>query len=249
MALQRVNLCGFRAVRSIVILAVAIVATQVSARVYLRRRGGAGLVEPDRLGWREAFRGVMDVDGVPTDTQVFASGSSCQSIFSKLDTVFKADGAKFVHFSDVEMGWGLAVWKKRQTCVFVLAPRVMNTALIFMFHSPLRSRRTAKSEPPEDVRDYPGTRLSKTVIRRESGLNLRFLRTYASSGEVLAFYEENLMVSGWHPLIADRAGRSVGDSLRMYGKEGRLCCISVKSSGNGGENVITVLTKTRKRRN
>lgn len=207
------------------------------------------MIEAERIGWSEAFRGKFEVDGVPMETQILSTGNSCRNTLDRLESIFEKKGAQFSGFADTEMGWGLAVWpqQKRKATVFVISPRIKGNTLAFVCQSRIESSKPRASSDIHGVPDYPGSRVSRTVTRKETNLNLRFLRTNAQTGEIMNFYENSLGRADWQPILADRMGKGAGKSIRLYQKEDLFCCISVKSSGIDRENVVIVLVKKKQK--
>jgi hypothetical protein len=212
------------------------------ARVFWRSPTRRGAVEPQSLAWREAFSGEIEMDGEPYGVQVLAARSGGPGSLSQLESYFERRGARFSGAAGGELGWGLAEWDGRRAQILIVSPAALRRALVFVFSSG-SDPRVAPQPVIADLPRYPGARLRRSAARAESGMQLEFLETHASEAELLDFYERALGRAGWSPLLRDRHGRALPRSALFFMKNGRFCCISVKSAGTGRGNLITVLVK------
>jgi len=226
-------------------LAVAVCLAPVGspARVFLRTGLAKDMIDPLRLGWREAFHGDFEIDGEAVAMQVLASRSDPKMTLKRLESHFESRGARFAGASGARLGWGLAAWPDRSAHVLLVSHPLASDTLVFVHHRRSAARSGLKSPLAADIPVYPGAELSRTVSRAESGLRIAFFETAASEGEVLGYYESNLSRNGWHPALKDAHGRALPRSLLFYLKKSRVCCISLDSAGLGRMNLITVLTK------
>ena len=223
-------------------LLLLLAAGTLHARVFWRSPTRRGAVDPNSLAWREAFSGEIEMDGEPYGVQVLAARSGGRASLRQLESYFERRGARFSGAAGAELGWALAEWPERRAQILIVAPAALRRALVFVF-SGRAAPRSAPRPVIADLPRYPGARLRRSAARAESGMQLEFLETHASEAELLDFYESALGRAGWSPLLRDRQGRALPRSSIFFTKDGRLCCISVKSAGTGRGNLITVLVK------
>lgn len=216
---------------------------QSEGRVFLRTGLAKDMIDPVQIGWREAFRGDLEIDGASVAAQVLSSRSGAKTTLKRIESFFESRGARFAGAGGARIAWGLAAWPDRAAHILLVSQPLKRGTLVFVYHRREDSRAPLKKPFAADLPVYPGAELSRSVARAESGLRMGFYETTASEGEVLDYYENTLPGNGWHAALQDSRGRALPRSFLIFLKDKRLCCISVKSSGVGRMNLITVLSK------
>jgi hypothetical protein len=226
---------------AVVVLA-AVLAATTWGRVF-QRVGGSRLarLSPGSLGWDEAYRSAWLINARDTDVVVMRSDRSLRETVRRLEAVCDQVGAHAAFGHGDEMGWGLARVDDYvvRFLVFPVAGRGYPLVMRVIKSGAAREHaRATRSRLPA----YPGSTPTYSASDPAKDLEMSVARAHAPVGDVTAYLASTLISEGWVPALPG-PGMEPPQGTVFYLKGNDLCCVSVKSTGDPGESMITLVRR------
>lgn len=235
--------------RSALLLALLLaVASGSEARVYqLRGHVHRGYVAPEQLGWAPAYRTRIRLNGGGGVVEMLESRDSLSVALAQLEEAYRLIGGRVFFYPAGTAAWGVVFAGDHVIRIFAFQAGSDRQTLFMRLDQSekdfLASFEVPKKHALARVPGHPALRPTYVAVDEGTGLGMQVARVDETPDEVYFYYAQAMEKGGWAPALPLPSHRSEPSGFMLYTRGMELCLVSVQSSGQARESVLTLVHK------